>query len=34
MDQEQLRQYIIQNQDEKEAFYEYLDRIITDMSSK
>ncbi|MBD2395076.1 hypothetical protein H6G11_12545 [Cyanobacterium aponinum FACHB-4101] len=25
MNQEQLRQYVIENQDDKEAFYQYVD---------
>lgn len=27
MNQEELRQYVIQNQEDKEAFYQYLDRL-------
>ncbi len=27
MNKEELRQYVIQNQDDKEAFYQYLDRL-------
>jgi len=27
MNQEELRQYVIQNQDDKEAFYQYVDRL-------
>ena len=27
MNQEQLRQYIIENQNDKEAFYQYIDRL-------
>lgn len=27
MNQEELRQYVIQNQDDKEAFYQYIDRL-------
>lgn len=27
MNKEELRQYVIQNQDDKEAFYQYVDRL-------
>ncbi|WP_017293342.1 DUF6887 family protein [Geminocystis herdmanii] len=27
MNKEELRQYVIQNQDDKDAFYQYVDRL-------
>ena len=34
MEEEELRQYIIQNQDDKEAFYQYLDRLKANSDNK
>ena len=34
MNQEELRQYIIQNQDDKEAFYQYIDRLKANSNNK
>ena len=34
MNQEQLRQYIIANQNDKEAFYQYIDRLKANSHSE
>ncbi len=34
MNKEELRQYVIQNQDDKEAFYQYLDRLKANSNHK
>lgn len=34
MNQEELRQYVIQNQDDKKAFYQYLDQLKANSHNK
>lgn len=34
MDKKELRQYVIQNQNDEEAFYQYLDRLKANSDNK